>query len=74
MKDIEILENKLLSGNLTVSEISDEKCRAVLQRFVRRHRKALTQLEGQLRADEQSIRKLEVTECKTTKELSSSEN
>ena len=71
MKDI---ENKLLGGIISVSELSDEKCRALLRRFIRRHRKALAQLEGQLRADEQSIRKVEVIQCKTKKGLSSSEN
>jgi len=71
MKDIEITENKLLAGNLSVSELSDDNCRALLRRLIKRHRNALVQLEGRLRADEQSIKKVEVLLCKITKEPSS---
>lgn len=59
MKIEEVTVN-ILSGQTTVSEISDENCRLILRRLVRRHRNALRQLEAQLLADEQSIPPLEV--------------
>ena len=76
MRDIERIENKLLAGQLTVSELSDSMCKKILRRWATRHRNALRQLEGQLRAQELSMPKLEVVPCtKTTKkELSDSGN
>ena len=75
MNEVEKVENKLLAGQITVSELSDSMCKKILRRWSLRHRKALQQLEGQLRAQELNMPKLEVTLCTTTKkDLLDSEN
>ena len=54
------VETKLLNGQLSVSEISDEHCRTILRRIIKRHRQGLAQAEAQRRAEEGSITKLEI--------------
>jgi HPt (histidine-containing phosphotransfer) domain-containing protein len=53
------LETQLLNGDLTVSEVSDEFCRKILTRFIRRHRNQIAQLEHQRRAQDGALPKLQ---------------
>ncbi len=53
-------ETKLLNNEITVAELSDEHCRAILRRIIKRHHQGLAQAEAQRRADEGSITKLEI--------------
>ena len=54
------VEGYILSGRLTVSEISDEMCRSLLHRIIQRHRIPLQQWEAQKRQQENLTPKIEV--------------
>ena len=59
-QQIENMEARLLNGQLTVSEISDEHVRDLLRRIISRHRGTLINVEQNLRADRGSIRPVEI--------------
>ena len=60
LSSIEVLEGRLLRGDLVVAEVSDDRCRKVLSRLISRHRGALQKLEAQKRHQENTTPKIEV--------------
>ena len=53
-------KHRLLEGSISVSELSDEKCRIILRDFIRHFRSALTSLENDRLRKLSKIKKLKI--------------